>query len=429
MLRSSRSFVAVVVMALVATVVAGGAQAQTDEIEQLRAERDQVREGRARAAADLDPLFAANDEIEEALATLNDDLAGRQAALATTRSQLDKARADVVTSQERIVAAQAEIAALRVELQEQALTVYMRPGSDNGEEALESENINDGERRRALLRAVSRNRNDIIDAMRGAEAELEIAAARAEQAQANIETRQATEARQLGEVEQAISRQQGLQDLLTNRIAEFQAEVDGHAAEEDEITALMTGLIADENRRLEAIREAARIEEERQRVAEEEARIEAARLADIAAGRTSDAPAGVDRAEAALNSAPTVAVSQLLIPTSGPVTSEFGPRWGRLHKGIDISANTGSPVLAAASGVVITASSQGNFGNLVLIDHGGGLVTAYAHLNSFNVSQGQSVSVGNTVGTVGCTGSCTGPHLHFETRVNGVAYDPRSYFG
>lgn len=428
MLHSVRSFALIVLLALVAPLLAVHAEAQTDEIEQLRAERDQVREDRARAAADIDPLLAANDDIEEALATLNDDLAGRQAALATTRSQLDKARADVVASQARIVEVQGDIAALRIELQEQALTAYMRPGSDSGEQVLESENINDGERLRALLRAVGRNQNDILNAMRGAEAELEVLAIRAQTAQADIEVREATEALQIAEVATAIERQEGLQLLLENRIAEFQSEVDGHAAEEDQITALMTGLIVEEERRIAAIREAERIEAERQRVAEEEARLAAERAAAIAAGVPPEAPAGIDRAEAELSSAPTVAVSQLLFPTTGTVTSEFGPRWGRLHKGIDIAANTGTPVLAAASGVVVTASLQGGFGNLVLVDHGGGLVTAYAHLNSFNVSVGQSVAVGSSVGTVGCTGSCTGPHLHFETRVNGVAYNPRLYF-
>ena len=97
-----------------------------------------------------------------------------------------------------------------------------------------------------------------------------------------------------------------------------------------------------------------------------------------------------------------------------------------MHNGIDISAPSGTAVRAAASGRVIAAGWMGGYGNLVVIDHGGGLSTAYAHLSSIWVGGG-SVSQGQTIGAVGCTGSCTGPHLHFEVRVNGSPVDPFSY--
>ncbi len=111
---------------------------------------------------------------------------------------------------------------------------------------------------------------------------------------------------------------------------------------------------------------------------------------------------------------------------SGVVTSGFGWRWGRMHEGIDISAPTGTAVRAAASGSVVFAGVMGGYGNIVVIDHGNGLATAYAHLSSIWIGGG-SVSQGQGVGAVGCTGSCTGPHLHFEVRVNGSAVDPMGY--
>jgi murein DD-endopeptidase MepM/ murein hydrolase activator NlpD len=114
-------------------------------------------------------------------------------------------------------------------------------------------------------------------------------------------------------------------------------------------------------------------------------------------------------------------------PVNGTVVSGFGMRWGRLHEGIDITASTGTPIWAAAAGTVIHAGWLGGYGNLVVVDHGDGLATAYAHASSILVSVGQSVAQGETIALVGSTGDSSGPHLHFEVRVNGVAVDPLFY--
>jgi murein DD-endopeptidase MepM/ murein hydrolase activator NlpD len=122
----------------------------------------------------------------------------------------------------------------------------------------------------------------------------------------------------------------------------------------------------------------------------------------------------------------TPSASGLIWPVGGSVVSAFGWRWGRMHEGIDIGAGYGAPIVASASGVVIYAGWMGGYGNLIIIDHGGGLATAYAHQSSFAVGGG-AVSQGQTIGYVGCTGHCYGPHLHFEVRVNGSAVDPLGY--
>ena len=121
--------------------------------------------------------------------------------------------------------------------------------------------------------------------------------------------------------------------------------------------------------------------------------------------------------------------SGLIWPVSGPVTSGFGWRWGRMHEGIDIAVPTGTPVVAAASGHVIVAGWMGGYGNLVVIDHGGGLATAYGHNSSFAVGSGSTVSQGQTIAYAGSTGNSTGPHVHFEVRVNGSPVDPLGYLG
>jgi murein DD-endopeptidase MepM/ murein hydrolase activator NlpD len=114
-------------------------------------------------------------------------------------------------------------------------------------------------------------------------------------------------------------------------------------------------------------------------------------------------------------------------PVAGPVTSPFGMRWGRMHEGIDIGVGYGTPIHAAAAGRVIYCGWEEGYGNLVVLDHGNGIATAYAHQSSIAVSCGQDVSQGQVIGYVGSTGHSTGPHLHFEVRVNGEPVDPLGY--
>jgi murein DD-endopeptidase MepM/ murein hydrolase activator NlpD len=122
-----------------------------------------------------------------------------------------------------------------------------------------------------------------------------------------------------------------------------------------------------------------------------------------------------------------VSASGYIWPAAGPVTSTFGWRWGRMHEGIDIAAPSGSPIRAAAAGTVIYAGWLGGYGNLVVVDHGGGVSTAYAHMSSIASGTGQGVAQGQVIGYVGSTGHSTGPHLHFEVRINGQAVDPLAY--
>jgi murein DD-endopeptidase MepM/ murein hydrolase activator NlpD len=130
-------------------------------------------------------------------------------------------------------------------------------------------------------------------------------------------------------------------------------------------------------------------------------------------------------AQGATDSTPSAA--GLIWPVSGPVTSPFGYRWGRLHAGIDIGVPYGTPIHAAAAGTVVLAAWTGGYGNYTCIDHGGGLATCYAHQSSYAVSVGAQVSQGQVIGYVGNTGHSFGAHLHFEVRINGNPVDPLGY--
>ncbi len=114
-------------------------------------------------------------------------------------------------------------------------------------------------------------------------------------------------------------------------------------------------------------------------------------------------------------------------PVRGPITSGFGPRWGSFHSGIDIGVPYGIPIAASRSGTVIQAGWRGDYGYAVEISHGGGVSTLYGHMSQILVTVGQYVNQGDTIGKVGSTGNSTGPHVHFEVRVNGTRQNPLGY--
>ena len=149
------------------------------------------------------------------------------------------------------------------------------------------------------------------------------------------------------------------------------------------------------------------------------AEIQAELVATLSASASAPLPAGPIR----------YGSGQLIWPVDGPVVSGFGMRWGRMHEGIDIAVPAGTPIRAADAGSVVLVQSDaesGGYGNFTCLDHGGGLQTCYAHQSSFAVTSG-SVSQGDVIGYVGCTGHCYGDHLHFEVRISGAPTDPLGY--
>lgn len=134
------------------------------------------------------------------------------------------------------------------------------------------------------------------------------------------------------------------------------------------------------------------------------------------------------------NAEPGVATGSFMwpLPSCRMVSSPFGTRWGKLHAGIDISGNgvTGKPIIAADGGVVTQANTEGwggGYGLYVVVDHGNGYVTTYSHCDEILVEVGQRVAQGEVIAKAGNTGNSTGPHLHFEIRINGTAVDPLPY--
>jgi septal ring factor EnvC (AmiA/AmiB activator) len=203
------------------------------------------------------------------------------------------------------------------------------------------------------------------------------------------------------------------------RTVRHQAEI--VAVRVHQVRVLRDQLVANKGQ-LEAARERDRVSLDQLTAAERADAEEIDALQEVSA----DLAAKI-RAAQAHSTVQHVSGAGFIWPVNAPITSPFGWRWGRMHEGIDLGAAYGTPIAAAASGVVIYAGWEGGYGNLVVIDHGGGLATAYGHQSRIAVSVGQGVSQGETIGYVGSTGHSTGPHLHFEVRVNGQAVDPLGY--
>jgi murein DD-endopeptidase MepM/ murein hydrolase activator NlpD len=183
----------------------------------------------------------------------------------------------------------------------------------------------------------------------------------------------------------------------------------------DQLAASRSGLVAAQAQRQQDISELSA--QEREELAEMEA------LQAVSATLA----AKIQAAQAAAGTGGGLSAAGFIWPVLGPVTSPFGWRWGRMHEGIDIGAASGTPIRAAAAGTVIYAGWLGGYGNLTVIDHGGGVATAYGHQSSLAAGNGAFVAQGQVIGYVGSTGHSTGPHLHFEVRVNGVPQDPLGY--
>jgi murein DD-endopeptidase MepM/ murein hydrolase activator NlpD len=169
-----------------------------------------------------------------------------------------------------------------------------------------------------------------------------------------------------------------------------------------------------------------------------------ARIAQIAGGSpiAPQAPAPADASFATMLNAnvaqgdagaPAGPAAAMQWPVAGEITSPFGERKNPMgagddfHPGLDIAADEGTPITAASAGRVVSAGPDGGYGNLIVVDDGNGVTTRYGHCSQIFARVGDAVMPGQTIGAVGSTGHSTGPHLHFEVRVNGRPVDPAAF--
>ncbi|MGH9177933.1 MAG: murein hydrolase activator EnvC family protein [Acidimicrobiales bacterium] len=347
-----------------------------ETVADVRARREAARQKRARLAAQLNHLRASDAQLTAAVRVLDRQVAAQQAAADAARQAVQAALAAVAESERKIAATEAEITSVHTAVVNRAVSVYVRPKDNAFVGMIGSKSLGDASRRSSLLAQVTNKDRDSLDRLRALREDLGDEKVRADQARDLAGERRKEVLAQLSQLQTARKEKQRLSDALEARIRDYQAEADAVAAQESGLTALI-----------------------------------------LSRQRTVIDP-GLDG---------RVSGAGLVWPVRGTVTSGFGQRWGRLHAGIDIGARTGVPIRAAKAGEVIFAGSMSGYGNCVIINHGGGLTTLYAHQSRIGTSDGANVGQGEVIGYVGSTGHSTGPHLHFETRVSGSPQNPRRF--
>jgi len=376
---------------LIAAATVPPAAAQT-EGDRRKALQDQIGDATAAEVAALTDLQAIRDRrgaIDAQVAALDQEVTAAEARLAVLEADVTSLTAEADAIQERLAAAQTRLDAAQQALDVTAAQLYRsaRRGSQYDsvlsappEELVQSKQYLDQvemQRRRSVAR-VARLRDERDEQHRAAKVSQSRAEDLASQGQAErdriVDLRAQIEPARAEAIQQQAAEEQSLAAIQARK-GEFEAELRAMQAASDAIAARLR------------------------------------------AGGSGPGSAGACEAR----------------PVPGAVRSSFGPRvhpiYGnvRMHNGVDMAGGAGSAIVACRGGTVVLAGSNGGYGNTVVIDHGGGMATLYAHQSSLAVGVGDQVGAGQVVGRVGSTGASTGPHLHFEVRLSGNPVDPAGY--
>ena len=383
--------------------------ADDEEIQQLEEEKAGYEEAaeRARAAAELiqgkiDSVSELKRELDEDAAVATADYEEKQAALDETLYRIDENEA-------KLAEVTAELNKKHGVLENRVRDIYINGQISYLDVLFGAQDFADLLTRMDLLKRVVIRDSELVADVLAYQNEIKEVGKQLE-ADKRIQEELATKAQQAMEVKlEKVAKQQALIDLMQNDKDVYDRQYDEMMASSAEVTRLI-------NEKQEEMRRAA---EEARRQAEMEARRQSGNVEYVPeenGGYVMQNYGG-----------------GMIWPVSGPITSEFGwrthPIFGnaRFHSGLDIGADYGVPICAAASGVVIESGWIGGYGNTIMIDHGSGIVTLYGHNESLAVGVGQQVNQGDVIAYCGSTGNSTGPHCHFEVRLGGEPVSPWDY--
>jgi murein DD-endopeptidase MepM/ murein hydrolase activator NlpD len=356
-------------------------QTLEEELEQIQKEREETKEKIEEVTKTESQYRKEVDNVEGQLLSALGELDELNKKLAEAKAEVDKTTIELVLKEEELKRIEDELTESIKKLNDRVVAIYKNGNGDMLEVILNAENFIDFISKLKLMNLFAeQDTQNIISIKEKREATIGI-----KKSIIDLRERQKD---YKSEVEELVARA----EQKTNEIGNLYSEKKG----------LLSRTTANKNALISMEKELASKEAEVKRILE--------------SYKYGSAPSG-----------------KFLWPVAGRLTSGFGnrvhPIFGvvRFHSGIDLAASYGTPVKAADGGQVVQAGYFGGYGNSVMIYHGGGFSTWYAHLSSINVSVGQMVGRGQVIGLVGSTGWSTGPHLHFEVRINGVAQNPRDY--
>lgn len=437
--RGGVALVVALVTAALALSGAAGAQTSADkttasersrvdrEIDATKKQVDTASAEEQRLLGLIEGSTARKTALDAKVASFDSQITSVQRQLDAAQSKLAALEAQQRETEVRLGEARQALVVAKEELSRQAIAAYtgQSEAASYASMLLKANSLGDLASKRSYMRAVVGSQTEAIAATE----------------------RLRDEVGDLGnQLEVSKSEAQGQRDVVASQRAGLQTSRDAQAAaragvqaeiaETDKLKGEVVARKEEFESHLDDLEaESAAIAETLRRRQAEAAAAAAAAAAARAATSTTTPGTPASGGTGTTAAAPAKAPGRLLTPVPGaPITSPFGyrihPIYGtsRLHTGIDYGASEGTPIRASADGVVVSASWFGGYGNATIIDHGGGIATLNGHQSSMSVSAGQKVTQGQTIGRVGCTGDCTGPHVHFEVRVNGDPVNPANYF-
>ena len=376
-----------------------GTDAQTGQRLEERLGTARERLDRNRRSGEV--LTTEIDAYSRKIGRLASRIARTSAARSRLETELDRRRRELLATQSRLRAERARLARLRVRLREtrrvlarRLLETYKADKPDVLTVVLNSDGFAALLERGEFIRRIAEQDRRIVELVGAAKRDADLAATRLDR----LERRQQ-------QITSAVLARRNEVALVERRLTDARA---GYARARAQKARALRSVRVD---RRQLVREVRGIE-----------RAQAAVRAKLARAA---------RAQPAAPAPPSGPVRRgsgdLIWPVNGPLTSPFGPRWGRLHAGIDISAPDGTPIRAADAGRVVIAGWEGGYGNYTCIQHSAEMSTCYAHQSRLGTSVGASVRQGEVMGFVGNTGNSFGAHLHFEVRMGGSPVDPAGY--
>lgn len=399
---------------MLAPTLAASAQTRADlernnaELEQAREELEDTEQRRKATLADLEEIEARRAQIQAELSALNRTLAAAEARLGDVRAKLAATTGELRSAEARLEETRRELERNRELFGARARESYKRGNAGYGVFTMRPNDVHDFARALKYVERVMEHDRDRITHIASLEREV---TAKTESLAGLRERQEAlalVASRERDEVAALVADQRVLHDRAAEEAERHRLALADIESDRDSYRELVASLE----------RESAQLEAELRRRAEEDRR-----RREAAAAR-----GGSDEQEQE-----QAREGRLLRPHDGPRTSSYGwrthPIYGerRFHSGIDYAGPTGDDFWAAGDGVVVSAGWRGGYGNAVVIDHGGGLATLYAHASALVVRSGQRVTRGQVIGRVGSTGYSTGPHLHFEVREDGEPKNPDNY--